>query len=252
MKRFIFVFLMICVKIAADTSDDDFDKAKVKYENSSPVFSQKSGMLRPGDHSFYFRTDDEWTGFSTCFLGYRYALTDYFNIAVEGGASILPHVYLANVLLHFKMYESPGKTFFSGVRARFGYKYQNHDLSYLQLGDRYLVILERHSLYFAADFTAALRFGRWKEHALYYTVYPKIEINLLKPERPYILFAPVNFGYEIRFGRYLDWSFAVESGYAFPVPWGSVPEGEWVNFPSLANVGVHYRFGNKPDYKKSK
>jgi hypothetical protein len=33
----------------------------------------------------------------------------------------------------------------------------------------------------------------------------------------------------------------VEAGYAFPLPWNSIPAGQWVNFPSLANLGFYFR-----------
>jgi hypothetical protein len=52
-------------------------------------------------------------------------------------------------------------------------------------------------------------------------------------------------GYEVRFGQNMEWSFATEAGYTFPIPWGSIPDGEWINFPSLANISVNYRFGDK-------
>jgi hypothetical protein len=237
------------------------EKAKVIHENEYPVFSQKSGMLRPGDHSFYFRTDDEWTGFSTVFLGYRYGVAEYFNIAFEAGVG-LPQVYIVSALLHFKIYETPNKLFFMGLRARLGYKFQNAEsfmysydkdgksLGYLALGKDYLTIQNRHSLYFAADLTAAFRLGRLKNQAIYYTIFPKLDFDL-QGGQTYFLFCPVMIGYEVRFGKKFDWSFAVEGGYSFPLPWGSVPDGKWVNFPSLANVSVNYRFGDKFYYKEN-
>jgi len=226
---------------------------KIKHELESVVFLQKAGMLRPQDHSFYFRTDDEWTGFSTIFLGYRYGVNEYFNIAFEGGAG-LPQVYLANLLLHFKIFESKNRYFFLGTRIRMGYKYQdadpvmfvkndNNDMGYMGLGKDYLTIEDRHSFYFATDLTAAVRFGKYRDHSFYYTIYPKVDFNLQKPE-VWVLFAPIMFGYEARFGRYMEWTFAVEAGYSFPLPWGSIPDGKWINFPSLANVSLNYRFGD--------
>lgn len=239
------------------------EKAKYEYENDYPVFSQKGGMLRPLDHSFYFRTDDEWTGFSTIFLGYRFAPAEYFNFSIEGGIG-LPQLYIASVILHLKMYENPNKMFFMGLRGRIGYKYQHADavmfsydadtgesLGYMGLGRDYLTIQNRHSFYFAVDFTVALRFGRLKNHCLYYTIFPKVDFNL-QGGMPHILFCPVMAGYEVRFGPRMDWSFAVEAGYTFPIPWNSVPHGEWINFPSLANVSVNFRFGDKFYMKENK
>jgi hypothetical protein len=237
------------------------EKAKVIHENEQPVFSQKSGMLRPGDNSFYFRTDDEWTGFSTIFLGYRYGVTDYFNVAVEAGAG-LPQVYIVSMLFHFKIYETPNKFFFMGLRARIGYKFQNAEkfmyaydkdgvsTGYMGLGKDYLTIQNRHSFYFAADLTAAFRLGRLKNQAIYYTIFPKLDFDL-QGGQTYVMFCPVMIGYEVRFGAKFEWSFAVEGGYAFPIPWGSIPDGKWVNFPSLANVSVNYRFGDKFYYKEN-
>jgi hypothetical protein len=238
------------------------EKAKVIHENEYPVFSQKGGMLRPGDNSFYFRTDDEWTGFSTVFLGYRYGVAEYFNIALEAGVG-LPQVYIVSVLLHFKIYETPNRLFFMGLRARLGYKFQNAEslmnsyakdgtnLGYLGLGKDYLTITNRHSIYFAADLTAAFRLGRLKNQAVYYTIFPKLDFDL-QGGQTYFLFCPVMIGYEVRFGTKFEWSFAVEGGYTFPLPWGAVPDGKWVNFPSLANVSVNYRFGDKFYYKENR
>ena len=96
---------------------------------------------------------------------------------------------------------------------------------------------------FATDLTVAIRFGKYKNKR-FYTVYPKFDFDLFGGQT-YILFAPVMTGYEVRFGKFMEWSFAAEFGYSFPLPWGSIPDGKWINFPSLANVGVHYRFGDK-------
>jgi hypothetical protein len=243
----------------------EYEKERVIYDNEHPVFLQKGGMLRQMSHSFYFRTDDEWTGFSTVFLGYRFGVTDYFNIAVEGGAG-LPQVYIASIILHFKIFESNNKLFFIGLRGRMGYKFQNaekfmfavdkdgNDTGYLGFGKNYLTIQNRHSFYIAPDLTIAFRFGRTRNNCLYYTIFPKVDFNLAEASRPYVFFCPVMIGYEARFGQDSGWSFAAEAGYTFPLPWGSVPDGEWVNFPSLANVSVNYRFGDKnyPKLKQNK
>lgn len=238
------------------------EKAKYLHENENPVFLQKGGMLRSLDHSFYLRTDDEWTGFSTLFFGYRFGVTEYFNFAFEGGIG-LPQVYIASTLLHFKIYETPKKFFFIGLRGRIGYKFQNAEkslfiydkntgksLGYLGLGKNYLTIQNRHCLYFATDLTIAFRLGRLKNICLYYTIFPKFDFDL-QGKQTYVLFSPVMVGYEVRFGNRMDWTFAVEAGYTFPLPWGSIPDGEWINFPSLANVSLNYRFGDKFYWKKN-
>ncbi|HOV14673.1 MAG TPA: hypothetical protein PK771_10345 [Spirochaetota bacterium] len=258
MKKSCVLIWLLGLLFSLYAEDADFKKvyldAKLKHENEYPVFSQKGGMLRPLDHSFYFRTDDEWTGFSTIYLGYRFAPAEYFNFAIEGGVG-LPQLYQANILLHFKIYETPNKFFFMGLRARGGYMYRHADKSmffvgvnnesgYMGFGKDYYTIENRHSIYFATDLTVALRFGKYKEQCVYYTIYPKFDFDLFGGPT-YILFAPVMTGYEVRFGKFMEWSFAAEFGYAFPLPWGSVPDGKWINFPSLANVGLHYRFGDK-------
>ncbi len=234
------------------------EKEKTLYENQNPVFLQKGGMLFGGDHSFYFRTDDEWTGFSTVFLGYRFGVNEFFNIGFEGGVG-LPQIYLVNLILHFKLFETDNKVFFLGLRARIGYNYQNTeqfmfvgDMGYMGLGVDYYNIKDRHGFYFATDLTAAVRFGRYKSQAFYYTIFPKVDFDL-RTGKAKVLFSPVMAGYEVRWGIKMEWSFAVETGYAFPIPWGSIPDGEWINFPSLANVSVNYRFGGPSDrfYSKS-
>ncbi len=227
-----------------DEYKKEFFEAKKKHENDYPVFSQKGGMLRPMDHSFYFRTDDEWTGFSTLEFGYRFGAAEYFNVAVEFGVSPIPYVFLATALFHLKIYESPNKIFFMGTRIRVGYKYQDSDFRFM-FGDTPYLNLKRQSIYLAPDVTVAFRFGRFKEFCVYYTAFPKFDFDIFDRTNTQIFFCPVMLGFEVRFGTEMEWSFAIESGYTMPMPFDSVPTGEWVNFPSLANVGVHYRFGDK-------
>ncbi len=259
MKKILTLFYVFVVFLIYADNSGDFKKIyleeKLKRENEYPVFSQKGGMLRPMDHSFYFRTDDEWTGFSTIYLGYRFAPTEYFNFALEGGIGLL-HLYQANALFYLKIYETPGKFFFIGLRGRLGYSYRHadkifflkdpegKDIGFLGFGKDYYTVEDRHSFYFATDLTVALRFGKYKEHCVYYSIYPKVDFALNGGDT-WVLFSPVMTGYEVRFGKFMEWSFPAEFGYSFPIPWNSVPEGKWINFPSLANVGIHYRFGDK-------
>lgn len=228
-----------------------------EHERQNPAFMQKSGMLRANEHSFYIRTNDEWTGFSTFFSGYRYGINEYFNIAVEGGVSPIPYVFLGAFLLHFKLYETPKKFFFLGLRTRFGYKFQYHTneqwiTMFGSAFDNYLAV-SRNGLYFAADLTAAFRFAKYKRMAIYYTIYPRFDFDFFDKTNPvFVLFSPVMVGFEIRFPKKrMRWSFAAEAGYTFPIPWTGVPTGQWVNFPSLANVTFSYRFGDKFYSKKN-
>ena len=209
------------------------------------VFSQKGGMLLRGEHSLYLRSNDEWTGFSTFFLGYRYGATDFFQIAFEAGASAIPHVYLGAVLTYWRFYESPNKFLFIGLRTRTGYRYQDSDFSPngpVSIGNNYLT-LRRNGIYMAFDFTIAFRFGRDRRHTLYYSIYPRIDIDFVdSANRVYVMFSPVMLGYEFRWRRYPNWSFAIEGGYTFPLPWSSIPHGRWPNFPSLGNIGFYRRW----------
>jgi len=264
MKNFLLLYFLTFIIFAysLDTTDDktkninvekELQKIIDQYETDNPSFSQKGGMLRAGEHSFYIRTNDEWTGFSTFKLGYRYAPTSFFNIAIEGGISPIPYVFIGAIVLHFSIYESPNKAFFIGSRFRFGYKYQDSDFNRDEwepvVGKNYLKV-KRQSIYIAPDFTASLRFGPYKRFSLYYTIYPRFDIGLF--DHPsYVMFSPGMIGFEVRFGYRKEWSFAIESGYTFPIPWDSVPQGQWVNFPSLANIGLHYKFGDKFYSKKN-
>ncbi len=214
-----------------------------KYEY--PVFVQKGGMMEKGNHALYLRTNDEWTGFSTFYLGYRYAVNEFFNFSIEGGVSAIPHVYLAGIHLHFKFYESPDYTIFIGNRTRFGYKYQDSNFDPEVWGDgfeNYLTV-KRNGIYAAADFTISFRLGNTKRHSLYYSFYPRIDIDFVDPEYRFIfMFSPIMFGYEYRFGRNYRWNFAIEMGYTFPIPWDHIEYQMWPNFPSLANIILQYRW----------
>lgn len=264
MRKILFITTLLCLcsgwfQVFGENTDDvpSYEELRQKHERENPVFMQKGGMLRPGEHSFYFRTNDEWTGFSTCFVGYRFGINGIFNIGVEGGISIIPHVYLAAILCHFKLFETKNKLFFIGARLRTGYKYQDSDFSGgiwpSIVGDDYLT-LKRNGFYIIPDLTVAFRIGKkYKRLCLYYTIYPRFEFDLVDKEDPvYVLFSPIMAGLEVRFGKYhFGWSFAVEAGYTFPLPWDSIPRGKWVNFPSLANVSLNYKFGDS-FYKKSR
>ena len=240
MGKHIFVTLFIVSQITLT------DIASASTAADPVVFSQKGGMLVRDENQVYLRTNDEWTGFSTFYVGYRRGLTDIVNPAVEIAASPIPHVYLANLLLYFKLYESPNKRLFIGARTRTGYRYQDSDFSgkkWERIVNKNYLTLKRNGLLLALDLTVALRLGEQRRFAIYYTLYPRIDIDFVdNDDRVHVLFAPVVLGYEYRFRRHRMWSFAIEAGYAFPLPFDSIPKGRWVNFPSLANIGIYYRF----------
>lgn len=211
-----------------------------------PRFSQKGGIHYQGDHSVYLRTNDEWNGFSTFYLGYRYGINEWVNVAVEGAAGGVPHVYIGSLLFYFKFVETADRRFFFGARTRTGYRYQDSDFSdekwHNIVGDNYLV-LKRNGVFGALDITVAVRLGPRKRHALYYTIYPRVDVDFVDDrDRVQFLFSPVTLGYEFASRKRDYFSVAVEAGYAFPVPWDSIPAGGWVNFPSLANMGFYFRF----------
>ena len=248
-KGFIFLLLFNLIYFlysdeSSDNNKQSFKEAQKEYESNHPVFMQKGGMMRQGEHAFYIRTDDEWTGFSTILAGYRFGATDYFNIGVEGGASVIPNVYIAAVLLYFKFFETDNKFFFFGMRQQIGYKYQDSDFTGIL--NNYLV-LKRNGFYLISDLTASFRFGPYRRFAIYYSIYPRLDFDFFNQSAPiYFLFSPVMLGFEVRFPKKaFGWSFACESGYTFPIPWNSIPTAKWVNFPSLLNVSFNYRFGDK-------
>lgn len=224
---------------AAASESDDRDVA-------GPVFSQKGGMLLPGEHSVFLRTNDEWTGFSTFYLGYRYAFSRFFNIGFEAAASPIPHVYLASFLMHFRLFESRSGLVFIGAKTHVGYRYQDSDFSSGNweniVGKNYLVS-KRNGMLFILDLTVALRFGDLRRFALYYTIYPRLDVDFVdESDRAQLMFSPGMLGFEFRFRKNPMWSFAVEAGYTMPLPFSSIEKGKWVNFPSLANMGFYYRF----------
>jgi hypothetical protein len=241
----LFAFLLSAAKLSADTAHPQ-EGDSVPTQEPGVVFSQKGGMLIPREHSVYLRTNDEWTGFSTFYLGYRFGLHEYVNIAVEAAASAIPHVYIGSMLLYFKLFESQSGLVFIGARTRTGYRYQDSDFSSESwesiVGENYLT-LKRNGLFFALDLTIALRFGHNRRSAVYYSIYPRFDVDFVdEDDRLHFLFSPAVLGFEFRFKRNQQWSFAVEAGYAFPIPWDSIPRGKWVNFPSLANFGFYYRW----------
>jgi hypothetical protein len=66
-------------------------------------------------------------------------------------------------------------------------------------------------------------------------------------DRVHFLLSPITIGYELASRKRDYFSVAVEAGYAFPVPWDGIEEGNWMNFPSLANMGFYLRL--KPRIK---
>ena len=121
------------------------------------------------------------------------------------------------------------------------------------VGEQYLT-LRRNGFYLATDLTVALRFGKHRGLCIYYTIYPKIDIDLVDLEdKVHFLLCPIMVGFEVRFPRKtFRWSFAIEAGYAFPVPLTAIARGRWVNFPSLGNITFSYRFGDKFYSKKNR
>ena len=244
MRRFIaaIVFVGALVSSASATARD----RPVHQRMGDLVFSQKGGMLLPGEHSVFLRTNDEWTGFSTFYLGYRYALNDWFNLGFEAAASPLPHVYLGSFLMHFKLFESKSGLVFIGAKTHMGYRYQDSDFSSDKwtgiVGNDYLV-LKRNGMIFMLDLTVALRFGDFRRFAFYYTIYPRVDVDFVdENDRSQLMFSPGMIGFEFRFRKNPMWSFAAEMGYTMPLPFDSIPKGKWVNFPSLGNMGFYYRF----------
>ncbi len=210
------------------------------------VFSQKGGMLLPKEQQVFVRTNDEWTGFSTFYVGYRYSVNRYFNVGFEAAASPIPHVYLVSYLMHFKLFESNNKRIFIGAKTHMGYKYQDSDFSsekWVNIVNEDYLVTQRNGVFFVLDLTAAIRFGDFKRFAFYYTVYPKLDVDLVdENDRLQFMFSPGMLGFEFRFRKNPMWSFAAEIGYTIPIPWSSIPKGRWVNFPSLGNLGFYYRF----------
>ena len=204
------------------------------FGEESPSFSQKGGMIPKGSHSVYLRTNDEFTSFSTLLAGYRFGMTDHFQFAVEGGIGI--GVYIGAIVLHFKLYETPNDLFFIGFRSRNGFKYQD---TYINFGKGNVLDDERLGFYFAQDLTFALRFGDNRKMAVYYTLYTLFDTDIQGGPLE-IYFSPVHVGFEVRFGKRDQWSFAVETGYFFPI--NDVADTSWVNFPNLGNMGLYYRF----------
>ncbi len=233
LKRKTLIYLIIFLLLPVLFSEEMVPEETTPPPDPVTTYSQKGGMLEKGDHSFYLRTNDEFTGFSTLFAGYRYGLSNWFQFAIEGGIGI--KVYIANLHLYFKIFESKNKFFFMGLRTRSGYKYQNTSLT---LGS---AVLEdtRNGFYIAADYTFSFRFGDERRHSLYYSIYPLFDIDITG--RPLeIYFAPIHLGYEFLFKKNRQWSFAIETGYFFPL--NDVADTSWFNFPNLANIGFFYRF----------
>ncbi len=245
MKTFLMILVGTTLSVTVQTAWADGTKP-IGPGMEDVVFSQKGGMLMPKEHSVFLRTNDEWTGFSTIYLGYRYAVNDWFNVGGEVAASAIPHVYLAAFLMHFKLFESKSGLFFLGAKTHIGYRYQDSDFSKDPwpgiVGDNYLVS-HRNGMYFILDLTAAIRFGDFRRFAFYYSIYPRVDVDFVNAsDRSQLMFSPGMVGFEFRFRKNPKWSYAVEAGYTMPLPYSSVPAGQWVNFPSLANMGFYYRF----------
>jgi hypothetical protein len=221
------LFLILFISPCLVAQDDP------TYNGGDYSFSQKGGMIPRGSIQFYLRTDDQYTSFSTLFVGVRYGMFDRFQIAVEAGAGI--GVILTGLLTYTELYEATNDRFFLGLRTQTGFKWQD---TYLKLGNA-LLDDERRGFYISTDLTAALRLGEQKRHVLYYSIYPFFDIDITgKPLEIY--FSPIHLGYEFAFKNHPEWSFAIETGYFFPL--NDVPDTSWVNFPNLANVGLYYHF----------
>lgn len=196
-------------------------------------FGQKGGMIPKGTFQIYLRTNDEFTGFSTLLFGFRYGAFNKFQFAIEGGLGV--NTYIIGLLTFTKLYESRSRTIFIGMRTRTGFKHQN---THIELGNAILDD-KRTGFYIATDFTTAFRLGKEKRHVLYYSIYPMFDIDI-KGNPLEIYFSPIHIGYEFAFKSNPKWTFAIESGYFFPL--NEVPDTSWFNFPNLANIGFYHTF----------
>jgi hypothetical protein len=242
MRTYLFILFIMFSAVFVETARAREPKP-VHPRMGELVFSQKGGMLLPGEHSVFLRTNDEWTGFSTFYLGYRYAFCRWFNLGFEAAASPFPHVYLGSLLMHFKLFESKSGLVFIGAKTHMGYRYQDSDFSTGRMVIEDYLVSKRNGMFFVLDLTVALRFGDFRRFAFYYSIYPRVDVDFVDAEdRSQLMFSPGMLGFEFRFRRNPMWSFAVEVGYTIPLPYSSIPNGEWVNFPSLGNLGFYYRF----------
>jgi hypothetical protein len=229
-KSFTIILFLFIVLNSITAQDEEFS------------FSQKGGMIPEGAFQIYLRTNDEFTGFSTFLVGFRYGWFEKFQVGAEVGVGI--KVYLAGIVTYTEFYESDNRRFFTGLRTRTGFKYQN---TRIKLGNA-LLDDNRVGFYIATDFTAALRLGDDLRRVIYYTFYPFFDIDV----RGYpieIYLSPVHLGFESVFKRNHNWSFAYEAGLFFPlndVPETSYfyihPNAKGLAFPNLGNIGFYYTF----------
>lgn len=210
----------------------------IDTSRSEPVFHQKGGMLNKGQWSFYFRTNDEYTSFSTLLLGFRLGHNKWFQTAYEGGLGI--STYLFNYLMYFRVYSSKNDRFFAGLRLRSGYKWQSTDIDWFE-NDH--IKTRRSSLYTAPELTFSFRVGKEKRHSIFLTTYFRFDYSFLKRQgySPWNIWAaPVHLGYEFRFKKHKNWSFAFDTGFYLPV--NDIHPDEWINFPNLLNFGFYRVF----------
>jgi hypothetical protein len=161
-----------------------------RADGASPSFLSPAGVVAAGRDVFYLGGDTELPGYPAVEVGWREGIRGVADLGLE-----LQAIDVAvTVGLHAKLrlYEDPARRGFIGVRLRAQMKRQKQDVDPETFRD-----LDDFGPVVAPEQSAGLRFGRAREHALYWFSYVYFDFDV-RPREPVLqaFYAPAVVGYE--------------------------------------------------------
>jgi hypothetical protein len=156
-----------------------------------PSFLGPAGLLAEGRHAVFVSADTELPGYPAVELGWRYGL-GFGDVGLELQA--IDVAIAARLHAKIRVYEDPRGRGFLGFRLRFDFKRQVQAVDPDTFRD-----IDDFGPVLAPEFSAAMRFGAERNHAIHYFTYFYLDFDVRSGEPPFeAYYAPVVVGYEWR------------------------------------------------------
>ncbi|MFO0551009.1 MAG: hypothetical protein U0271_21645 [Polyangiaceae bacterium] len=157
---------------------------------AEPSFLGPGGVLGDGQSAVFLSGDTELPGYPALEIGYRHGFFGVLDLGLE--TQIADVAVVARVSGKVRLWTDPRERGFLGLRVRVDFKRQKQDVTdetFRDIDDLGFVI--------APEFSAAVRFGPGREHALHYLTYVYLDLDV-RPDQPLFewYYAPAMIGYE--------------------------------------------------------
>ncbi len=158
-----------------------------------PAFLGGGGILPSGRHAIFVIADTELSGYPVPLIGWRVGLGNLADLGLEAGGNDV--ALLARLHAKLLLFESGCQRWFAGLRLRTEVK--RHRQSFGEL----FRPIDDLGLTFVPELSFALRLGARRQHALVYSAFYYLDLDI-RPGRElehYLL--PAMLGWEWRFAR---------------------------------------------------